>query len=843
MTLLRLTLLAALVLPAPGLVAAQAIDPTFVSPTGVYAPGTVYSMGPAQADGKRLLTGYYSRVNNAAYPSMLLRLDANGATDAAFAANVGAATNVYRIKGFANGQYLLGAQGGSITAGGLTRTEVMKLNVDGTADASFDSGTGPEYAGSDPYGNDYTAQPDNKVLVTGYFTAYNGVAANGIVRLNANGTVDTGFNTGTGLGLVAGSNSYQNGNTVAVQADGKILVGGSFTAFNGSAAPGLVRLLATGGVDASFNAPFNNASEVTAVIVQPDGKLLVTGYLTLATGGAPSLVRLNTNGTLDTSFNSAYSDLYGSGFGDPSVVLQPDGKLLVCGYSTAGTLQAARLNANGSVDASFYAPTAFNDVYTLGVQPNGTVLVGGTSFYSTGTEQPLVRLTATGALDAAFAPKLQTAGSLLAAVRQPDGRLLLAGNVTEYNGVAVHQVLRVSAAGVLDAAFGAATTSLPSAATSLALQPDGKVLVGTTQRVVRLNATGSRDGTFAMASTFYTTALALQADGKVLAVSPYNTTINGVSTGGLLRLTANGAIDPTFSRTTTASLGTPNSTDAVLVQADGNIVVSGRFTSSPFPAAYHVVRYLPSGALDASFNNTTAFMATGNSVTTPRVYALVQQPDGKLLAGGSFTQAGSSLAYSVTRLTPTGDVDAGFAPTDPLNGTVYTLAVQPNGRVLVGGSFTARNNGTSQNNLTRLLGTGAADASYGSTTTPNSTVRAALVQPDGGLVVAGSFTTLGSTAARAVARLTAPNVLAVGSPSAVTSFSVWPVPARGLLHATAEADAQGAELLDALGRVVQQQALHGAGEFTLATAGLPAGIYVLRVQYARGSVARRVAVE
>jgi hypothetical protein len=169
------------------------------------------------------------------------------------------------------------------------------------------------------------------------------------------------------------------------------------------------------------------------------------------------------------------------------------------------------------------------------------------------------------------------------------------------------------------------------------------------------------------------------------------------------------------------------------------------------------------------------------------------------------------------------------------------LAVQPNGRVLVGGGFVTANYG-----LIRLLDDGQLDASFGATAVPNSAVAAIDIQPDGALVVAGSFSTIGGQPAVGVARIIAANVLAVAAPAAVAARTLaWPVPAHGQLHIAPDASAQPRtiELLDALGRPVRQQPATAAPEQTMRLDNLPAGVYLLRVHYAAGAVTRRIEVQ
>lgn len=831
---------------------AQTLDPTFTSPLSLYTTGQVYYLGPQQADGKRVVGGFFSRINGAATGANFVRLDDAGIVDAVFSQNVGSVGGVAQVLGLPTGQYLLAGGGNTLNAGGITRTELLRLNANGTADASFTVGTGPSSsAGFSAYGQAFAVQPDGKILVAGTFEQYNGVAAAGVVRLNANGSVDPTFNVGTGLAL---TNTFPA--SLAVQADGKILLGGEFDAFNGQPAAGLVRLNANGSVDASFAPPLLRNTYIEGLIVQPDGKVLLNGYLNLLGSSVQyaGVARLLPTGALDPNFvtsNFLDGDVSTS-TNEPAMLLQPDGKIIVSGYFTnAAGNRVARLNSDGTTDLTFNVGSGPNVApATLGLQANGTVLVGGSFGAFNNTEQPLVRLTTAGSADAAFAPRLQNVGSASALAVQPDGKVLLGGDFTELNGQPVHRLVRLQPGGALDAAFAAATGVLPTPVTCLALQPNGKVVVGTNDGVSRYEASGSPDAgftPFVSGTGYYASgimSLALQADGRVLVAGSLSGTVSGTAINGLARLTTTGAVDPSFVRNVNDPVvGTATSADAVLVQADGRIVLAGRYRVANTPV-YRVVRYESTGALDASFNNTVSY-GFNNTTAQSRVYALAQQADGKLLVGGSFNQVDGALHYNVARLTTNGNVDASFGSSVYVSGSVRALVIQPNNRVLLGGSFVMAST-PSRSNLARLLTDGQVDATFTSTASPNSQVKAVAVQPDGAILLAGNFTTVGGQARVGVARITAPNVLHVAAPAAVAArTAAWPVPAHDQLHIAPDFTARPLtlELLDAVGRSVRQQPITSAPEQTLSVANLPAGVYLLRVNYAAGTVTRRVAVQ
>ncbi|MFA7445205.1 MAG: gliding motility-associated C-terminal domain-containing protein [Flavobacteriaceae bacterium] len=334
------------------------------------------------------------------------------------------------------------AGGRFTTFNGTTRNRLVRLNSDGTLDTSFNIGTGF---------NDYVfsviLQPDGKILVGGYFTAFNGTAQNRIARLNPNGTLDTSFNIGTGF------NEWVN--VITLQPDGKILIGGVFTTFNGTAQNRLVRLNSNGTLDTSFDLGTGFSYAVASIALQPDGKILVGGFFATFNGTTQNTItRLHSDGTLDTSFNIG---IWGgvNGYSVRSIALQPDGKILVGGNFTTfnGTTQnrITRLNSDGTLDTSFNTGTGFSDsgVNSIVLQPDGKILVGGSFPSFNGTNQSqIVRLNPNGTLDTCFITGGGFYGGDYASwvesiALQPDGKILVGGFFTKYNGTTQNRITRL----------------------------------------------------------------------------------------------------------------------------------------------------------------------------------------------------------------------------------------------------------------------------------------------------------------------------------------------------------------------------------------------------------------
>ena len=339
--------------------------------------------------------------------------------------------------------------------------------VAGTIDTSFVYGTG--------FNNvvfSIAIQSDNKILVGGGFTDYNGTPANRIIRLNSNGSIDTSFVYGTGF-----NNTPQS---IAIQSDGKILVGGNFTSYNGTSANHIIRLNSDGSVDTSFVYGTGFNGDVYSIAIQSDSKILVGGFFTTYDGtGANNIIRLNTDGTIDTSF------VYGTGYDSPvaSISIQSDGKIVVGGYFTNYNGTSAnyiiRLNTDGSIDTSFVYGTGFNNtVFEIAIQSDGKLVVGGgfITYNGTGAKR-IIRLNSNGSIDTSFVYGTGFNTSVASIVIQSDGKILLGGSFITYNGTGANRIIRLNSDGSVDTSF-VYGTGFNNPVASISIQSNGAILVG-----------------------------------------------------------------------------------------------------------------------------------------------------------------------------------------------------------------------------------------------------------------------------------------------------------------------------------------------------------------------------
>jgi uncharacterized delta-60 repeat protein len=290
--------------------------------------------------------------------------------------------------------------------------DVILLNQDGNVDPTFRA----EASGSIFLGFHALArQPDGKILIGRPFNAANGVARNGVARLNPDGSLDETFDAQSGPGYPTIS-SMQTVNRITLQSDGLILVVGYFSLFNQIPRLGIARLLPNGDLDESFDPgrwidPSAIPPFLQCAAVQPDGRILLGGqFLTLSPRPLSDVARFNADGTPDFTFDT------GSGADAMvnTIALQSDGEILIGGGFSQVDGQVrhelARLSSSGHLEAAFIPEWTVpsNDqgvILGLAVQADGKILVGGSGVRTT-QHAALARLNPDGTVDRSFAPDL-----------------------------------------------------------------------------------------------------------------------------------------------------------------------------------------------------------------------------------------------------------------------------------------------------------------------------------------------------------------------------------------------------------------------------------------------------
>jgi uncharacterized delta-60 repeat protein len=650
-----------------------------------------------QPDGRVLIGGAFDSYNGAPAPG-LTRLLPSGALDAGFAPS--GTNGVEALALQSDGKIVIG---GSFTlVGGLSRSAVARLNADGSVDTSFNPGEGATGA-SGVFVDAIVLQPDGRVIVAGEFNFFDGVPRERIARLNADGSLDTSFAPGLGfdrtveslqlqpdgkvlaggafrlvdgvqrkrvarllasgaldLSFDPGVGTNPNGSVsvIQLQADGRVLAGGSFFSWNGLPRANLVRLETSGALDLSYDQGQGLNGELRDLLLEPSGTALVAGRFTRVDGRLRGgLARLESSGAHATSFSPGR----GADQVIRSIARRSDGKLLIAGgfqlYNELPVNRIALLNADGSVDPSFVADPALRGaVMKLAVQPNGSMYIrGGPDLGFGATSTAIARLTANGAYDPSFAPPPGGYG-VSDFVVQPDGKLIIGGLFGFVGNTPRNSVARLLPSGALDLSFDAGlgaelVAGVTTGVERILLQPDGKLLVlgnftrfNGTQRntLARLNSDGSLDLSFDVGAGPNSGPIdfALESDGSLLVGGNF-TSFSGQPRERVARLKSDGALDLT-SFVSTFGMGANSLVTGFLPQLDGSVLLRGQFTLFGGVARRGIARVLRSGALDLSFDPGTG--------TNGGIVGWVREPGGDLVIAGAFTQYDGAPRHGIARV-------------------------------------------------------------------------------------------------------------------------------------------------------------------------------------------------
>jgi uncharacterized delta-60 repeat protein len=835
--------------------------------------GTETARGVAvQADGRIVVAGTTTGIGN---DILLSRLNPDGTLDTSFGGDGIVTTPL--SPGSDTGNAITLQADGKILVSGMSAGELtlVRYNTDGSLDTTFDldgfalAGTGP---GNDE-GLSVKTQPDGKIVVSGYATIGTGTAFL-LARFNADGSRDASFGanglviTDVTTGPTPIPPFQEAGQALAILSDGRILVVGQAPTATSPSDIALVRYLSDGSLDTSFGTggivttAAGAAQELGfGVALQPDGRIVVAGgNFTPDSGPNIAVLRYNADGTLDATFGNGgiVTTSIAAGLGSEvalSVALQPDGRIVIGGSSfspngptTGGftnDFTLVRYNSDGSLDATFggignptievgeafawtIPPRAFTDAdtdaltYTLALA-DGSPLPGWLTFNGTtlsGTAPPgtvdfALRVTATDPWGAAAsqdfvlnvenandAPMINyavPAGIVLTPIGpgnssdtstgiavQTDGKILIVGQSSTPETSQDFTVVRYNTDGSLDTAFGGdgivvtptATGPTSDIANSVALQPDGKILVaginGSDFGIARYNLDGSLDSTFGGDGIVTTPigpafsrdealSVTVQSDGKIVVVgSAQNSTAFPPPSPlqatdiAVVRYNADGSLDTSFGGgdgILTTEIGTGVLADVahdVLVQSDGGIVVAGYTASTSIPnmiTDFALVRYTASGALDTTFGGDGIVTTPiGLATSADQARSLLQQPDGRIVVVGySGPASGGSTDFTLARYNTDGTLDATFGTGGVLVHSVSVGLDQATGVVRqADGKLLVTGRGLSDFVIARYNANGTVDTTFGtngivttSVAPGGGTAIGIALQADGKIVVNG----------------------------------------------------------------------------------------------------------
>lgn len=684
--------------------------------SGFDASGELYE-GCIDSAGNIYVAGYFVSYNSFT-ANGIAKLNPNGSFNAVFAANVGVGPGAdydgygLTVAVVPSGGIVLGGWWSAGWNGNAVLKHFVKLNADGTVDAAFhaNAGTGPNNEVDKVF-----VQADGKIVVTGYFTSFNGVAANGIVRLNADGTRDGSFIIGVGL-------EPEPPTVIRQQADGKLILAGYEMSMNGSPYQSVLRLNTDGSYDGTFTGAGAD-SEVYDLSIGADGSLYIGASGDVYIGNGVTLngygpVKVDANNTpiaaFDPSYNSAATSLYydaatnrlytGGWFSqyggtDTSASIgRLDGttganqasnvanKVTMGVYGTPleylddqiPNLQPTSLPPKKYVDDEIAKLTGYNGVTRSGVQWKlGGILE---EFTTLNTKAPLFMRSDVGMVSFSGEYMLKLNGKVWHAEKQVDGSLFVCGSFNTLNYISPESP------GQSISKFGKLITS------------NYYVAPGAWQTLVIAGDNSQISGVYLDGTVFN---FQVQADGKPVIIGRF-TTVNGVSRRGIARLNTDGTLDATFDPGT--GFDDPSYQADLAIQADGKIVVVGEFKAYNGTTAVRCARINTDGSIDAAFaaNLGTGFVAPGFPTAAPLFRVLIQSADQKIIVAGGPTQLNGVGATKIFRLNTDGTHDLTYLGN--IGFTIQGMAFQSTGKLVYSVEFGGR--------LGRLNADGSPDATF-----------------------------------------------------------------------------------------------------------------------------------
>ncbi|GAB5558930.1 MAG: hypothetical protein SynsKO_05770 [Synoicihabitans sp.] len=651
--------------------------------------------------------------------------------------------------------------GGSFTSvNGQIQNRIVRLLPDGSTDSTFDVGTGPNSSVQT-----LTLTSDDKLMVGGFFSQWNGestVDGNSrarLIRLNLDGSVDTTFATGAGL------NNYPR--VLVEDAQGRYLVGGVFNLYNGFSNPYLLRLNTDGSIDNTLLLSPNN--EVRQIFLQPDGRMLLVGRFSQIGGESRSgSVWIEADGSLGEWAGVSGSNVFSLDLADDGSIyylqnqrvfrVLPDGSPdqafisgdLERGYFT--NYNNSRVTPRGVIASqgqvllygeflsagetelpghAWIAPAESAGLRLTSVPSNQTVVPGAAVSWLVEAETTSGTLTYTWTKEADVSAVLSTSAGLnLINVTANDSGTY---RVTVSNGAETKSaVVQLVVEGSIGSGPGTPRLDYYSDASDtfdsrFVGDRSGGGWIVRSNGILRVEADGSEDTSFQNPSldSGVIQGVSPDPDGSLYVWGTFNE-IDGHASARLARLRADGTVDTSFVASTFAN----SSLRELDIDPERGIYVY--FASGSVAVGgtdtLGVVRLNRDGSVDERFNP--------GGGTSGQIYDGLIQPDGKLVIVGSFSEIGSAARTNMARLNPDGSIDTSF---NNVNVQVVTRIVGlTNGQMLITGSFITVD-GLSRPRVARLSADGYVDQSFGPIGGGFTSVQEIAVRPDGRIIAAGTY--------------------------------------------------------------------------------------------------------
>jgi uncharacterized delta-60 repeat protein len=837
-----------------------------------------------QPDGKLIIAGDFQNVGDTAR-GRIARFTTTGALDTTFATGAGANGTIRQIARQSDGKIIIA--GDFTSYDGVARGRIARLNTNGTLDATFVNGAGangPIHA---------MVVEFSTVWIGGEFTTFNGITRNRVARL--------------GNGFLDSFDPNVDGPVYAMAVDLDVIIGGDFQTVGGQARPRLARLRFGSILDANFPANTPNGA-VRALhyrsVLDPDGLMLAVGGEFTALGFTPrnGIAFLNSEGGFHPRTSPSDLQANGAVF---SIVAEPPGSFLSFPFIVGGEFTEfgglpksaiARVVSNTGTSDPYGVPMT-DPVFNSAGGPNGRVLamhralgriyLAGEFSTVDGVARPYVArvydiwgpdLPQTPPSIVAKAVSEQHIYVSWAAAGNASGYALERSSDNEANWVRIfpgdlrgrtyldeglapnsthaYRVLAYNPNGYSDptAVVSATTRAVPwtgpgsidpsaqgssgaihsitsESVNAVEIQPDGKILLGGSfdsvhgipaNSVARLNSDWTVDSSFNVGtgSSRVVQSIARTRDGKLI-VAGYFTEFQETPRNSVARLSSTGVLDAAFDPGTGPK---GNATvDGCVVDQQGRPLVFGSFSSFGGTPAKGLVRLDAQGKVD-SFRSThvrwaefvspvgaSDYLVGGSLLLKPDVYwgtygrisargvldasfgppsgvadRAVVLPNGGAILAGSFLKLPNGASRTVVRIKPDGTVDPNFDCMEASNRSIEAMAVQPDGKVIIGGSV-ASFAGNDTFTVFRLNADGTFDTSFDVGGGANLSVDSIDVEDDGRIVVGGSFTKFNGQTVSGIVRLrgdpppsvvpAVPGTISVTSHSATAISVSWaPVP-------------------------------------------------------------------
>jgi uncharacterized delta-60 repeat protein len=635
--------------------------------------------GLVLSDGSVYYGGFFTEWNGVACGS-IARVLSDGSYDTSFNQGTGFSSIVNVIKKQSDNKIICG--GDSTSYNGSSIGAIARINTNGSLDTSFIQGTG-----FDADVRDILIDPSDKIIVAGDFSDYNGNACNYIARLNSNGSFDSTFNTGTGF------NGYVR--TISFQSDGKIICGGGFTSFNGNSCNYIARLNSDGSFDSTFNIGTGFDNILLKVFVKPNDKILVSGTFIDFNGNTVyNYLQLNSDGSFDSDFfiettaghvDNSIFDIYSNSNGLIYLVgnftqffnQSFDGVIVLTSTGFANQFfDYTNINLGDKFSIFSNNSITNNKVYISGTSLNDVVY----NYYTNETNLDINE----------YQYLITFSGGDVNDIKINNGKLLVLGDFTSYLNYTISGLIQINTDGTIDGNFNNFLFTGFTDVSSATIQSDGKILLvggftnydgNTIGNILRINSDGSYDSTFNTGLGFnnYVRKAIIQSDGKIICVGDF-TDFDGNTCGYIARLNSDGSYDSTF----VTGTGFNTTTRTTLIQSDGKIIVGGNFTFFDGNSCDYIARLNSDGSFDNTF-----------SISFDDVVNVLENYNDKFYVAGNFTDITfSSNTYNqnrLIRLNSDWSYDSTFSTLNDLgegfNAEIFVVTQLSDGNLFIGGNF------------------------------------------------------------------------------------------------------------------------------------------------------------